>query len=212
MTNGSGAMTQVVSGLRRALSFAAVYDFFQNLVGGPRSRQEFVRCYVRPEPGQFILDIGCGTADILAYLPEVAYYGFDPSQQYVEAARRRFGERARLTCATVTEQTLQGLPKFDLVLAIGVLHHLGDSDAVNLFRLAKSAMKPGGRLVTLDGCYVEKQSRIARFLISRDRGQNVRYEQGYRALAESVFDSVKSYIRHDLTRIPYTHVIVECEA
>ena len=205
-------MTQVVKGLRRALSFAAVYNFFQNLVGGPRSRRELVRCYVRPEPGQFILDIGCGTAEILAYLPEVTYYGFDPSQKYVTAARRRFGERAKLACATVTEQTLRGLPKFDLVLAIGVLHHLSDAEASSLFRLAKSAMKPGGRLVTLDGCFVENQSRIAHFLISHDRGRNVRNEQGYRVLAGNVFDSVKSHIRHDLTRIPYTHVILECEA
>lgn len=205
-------MTQVATGLRGVLSVPAVYDFLQWLTGSHRSRQEIVRCYVRAEPGQFILDIGCGTADILAYLPEVAYYGFDPSPRYVDAARKRFRERATLTCATVTEQTLDGLPKFDLVLAMGVLHHLSDSEAVNLFRLAKSAMKPGGRLVTLDGCFVEKQSRAARFLIERDRGQTVRDEEGYRALAGSVFDSVSSHIRHNLSRIPYTHVILECDA
>jgi len=205
-------MAQVVTGFRSLLSVAAVYDLFQAIVGTRWGRQEFVRCYVRPQPGQKVLDIGCGTADILEYLPGVTYCGFDASPQYVKAATQRFGERANIVCATVTEKTLEGLPKFDLVLANGVLHHLDDSESVKLFHLARAALKPGGRLITIDGCYVKGQSAIAHFLITRDRGQNVRDEQGYRALAERVFQSVRSHIRHDLSRIPYTHVILECEA
>lgn len=205
-------MAQVVTGLRALLSVPAVYNFFQVLVGSRWGRQEFVRHYIRAQAGQAVLDIGCGTADILAHLPQVNYHGFDASLQYVEAAKKRFGKQANIVCATVTEQTLEGLPKFDLVLANGVLHHLNDSEAARLFQLAKSALKPDGRLVTIDGCYVDGQSKIARFLISRDRGQNVRNEQGYRVLAERVFTSVHSHIRHDLTRIPYTHVILECAA
>lgn len=205
-------MTQIESGFRAALAFAPFYDFFQDLVGTRRGRREFVQTHVRAQPGDNVLDIGCGTADILAYLPDVAYFGFDPNSKYVEAAKARFGERASLACATVTQQSLAGLPQFDLVLALGVLHHLSDPEAGNLFRLARSALKPDGRLVTLDCCFIEKQSAIARFLIARDRGQNVRDEPGYRALAESVFGSVSSHVRHDLMRIPYTHLIMECGA
>lgn len=205
-------MTQIVTGLRSLLSVAAVYNSFQAIVGTRWGRGEFVRCYVRAQPGHAVLDIGCGTADILEYLPGVTYYGFDASPQYVEAATKQFGKRANIVCATVTEATLEGLPKFDLVLANGVLHHLNDVESAKLFSLAKSALKPGGRLVTIDGCYVNGQSKMARFLISRDRGQNVRDERGYRALAECVFQSVRSHIRHDLSRIPYTHLILECDA
>jgi SAM-dependent methyltransferase len=205
-------VTQVETGLRGALAFAPVYDFFQDVVGSRRGRQEFVQTHVRVEPGNTVLDIGCGTADILAYLPGVAYFGFDPNPKYIETAKDRFGERATLACANVTEQSLEGLPRFDLVLALGVLHHLNDAEAGSLFHLAKSVLKPGGRLVTLDGCFVAGQSRIARFLIARDRGQNVRDEPGYRALAENVFGRVECHIRHDLMRIPYTHLIMECGA
>jgi hypothetical protein len=78
--------------------------------------------------------------------------------------------------------------------------------------LAKAALKKSGRLVTLDPCFVEGQSPIARFLLSRDRGQNVRDAEGYRALMSSTFDSMASHIRHDLNLFPYTHLIMECAA
>jgi SAM-dependent methyltransferase len=205
-------MGQVVTGVRTVLASAGAYNVFQHLMAVDRGRREFVRCYVRPKSGQWVLDIGCGTADILAYLPDVHYYGFDSSQEYIDAARQRFGNRAALACTRVSESALERIPKVDLALAIGVVHHLGNDEAVNLFQLANSALKRGGRLVTLDCCFVPGQSRIARFLIAHDRGQNVRDEQGYKSLAEGVFPTVKTYIRHDMARFPYTHLIMECTA
>jgi len=205
-------MGQVVTGLRTVLDSAAAYNIFQHLMGADRGRREFVRCYVRPKSGQWVLDIGCGTADILAYLPDVHYYGFDSSQKYIDAARQRFGNRAALACTRVSESALEGIPKVDLALAIGVVHHLDNDEAVSLFQLAHSALKRGGRLVTLDCCFAPGQSRIARFLIAHDLGQNVRDERGYKSLAEAVFPTVTTYIRHDMARVPYTHLIMECTA
>ncbi|RKZ63742.1 MAG: class I SAM-dependent methyltransferase, partial [Candidatus Parabeggiatoa sp. nov. 3] len=46
--------------------------------------------------------------------------------------------------------------------------------------------------------------------ISKDRGQNVRTQEGYLELASQVFSNITTDIRHDLLRIPYTHFILEC--
>ena len=96
------------------------------------------------------------------------------------------------------------------MLATGVLHHLDDDRAVSLFNLARRALKPGGRLVTYDGCFVAGQPKLARFVVSRDRGQYVRESAEYAKLAAQVFTQVRSFVRHDLLRIPYTHVILQC--
>ena len=205
-------MGQAVSGLRSILSFAPAYDLFQWLAGANRVRKEFTHRYVRAWPGARILDIGCGTAEILDYLPAVDYHGFDASQEYINAAVRRYAGRATFTCDTVTSKTLMGLVKVDLVLAIGILHHLDDAEAAVLLSFAKSALVPGGRLVTIDGCYVENQSRLARFILSRDRGQNIRWRHEYEGLARTVFDEIDSSVRHDLNNIPFTHLIMECRA
>ena len=64
--------------------------------------------------------------------------------------------------------------------------------------------------MTYDGCWVEGQSRIARWLISMDRGQAVRAPRELERLAAPHFSEVRREIRHDFLRIPYTHLVLEC--
>ena len=205
-------MPSLVSALHSILALPAAYNLLQNLLGSKRGRCRFVNEYVRARKGDRILDIGCGTAEILAWLPDVHYYGFDSSQKYIEAATAKFGGRGSFRCEDVNSANLMGLPKFDIVLALGVLHHLDDGGAAKLLGLAKSALKNNGRVITVDPCLVGGQSKIARFIINRDRGKFVRNLEGYLALVRPVFPQVDHVIRHDLIRIPYTHLILECRS
>ncbi|MCR4304645.1 MAG: class I SAM-dependent methyltransferase [Gallionella sp.] len=198
--------------LKSILEQPFVYKLFSALVGAQYSISTFVNQYVRPAAGDRILDIGCGPGKILDHLPQVDYFGFDFSPSYIGSANRRYGHRGQFFCQRVSEAQvfLEQPESFDIVLAIGVLHHLDDAEALQLFEIAWRALKKGGRLVTYDGCYVRGQSRAATYLLSRDRGQFVRDEQGYTSLARSSFDEVRASVRHDLLRIPYTHIIMEC--
>lgn len=205
-------MAQWTSGARAALSHPAIYDLFENLVGAQRCRDILTREYIRPRTGERVLDIGCGTAAILEHLPDVDYVGYDISARYIEAATRRHGHRGRFLAARLTEQSLRDQPPFDLVIAIGLLHHLDDDEATALLRICKAAMAGNSRLITLDPCFDPAQHVLARFVIGRDRGRNVRSLDGYRALCDGVFASVVSHLRHDLLRIPYTHALLDCRA
>ena len=91
-----------------------------------------------------------------------------------------------------------------------MLHHLDDESAGHLLGIARLALRPGGRLVTLDGAYAPGQSSIARMLLARDRGRFVRPANDYLVLAKRSFGSVSIDVRHDLLRIPYTLAIMEC--
>ncbi|PLP96983.1 class I SAM-dependent methyltransferase [Cupriavidus pauculus] len=203
-------MAQITTGIRRVLSHPAVYDAFQLFTGSKWGRARFAR-QVAARPGDRVLDIGCGTAELLDYLPEVEYWGFDVSESYIAAASKRYGPRGNFVCKLLDSKDLESLPKFDVVIASGVLHHLDTDTAHELFRLARSALRPGGRFVSIDCCYDNHQNTVSRLIVSLDRGQNILDGDGYKKLASTAFDDVVGRVYHQVW-IPYTHWIMECRA
>lgn len=195
--------------LRPILARPAVYRLWGNLIGGSASAKVLVNEYIRPRAGARILEIGCGPGTILGYLPPSDYLGFDLSPEYIAMARRRFPE-AQFVCERVSRFSLAEEQSFDVVLALGIVHHLDDAEARQLFQIAFDALRPGGRLVTFDGVWAEGQSPIARWFLARDRGEHVRSQQEYMGIASRVFSNVKPSVRHDLLRVPYSHLILEC--
>lgn len=202
-------MAQITNGIRAILSRPTIYSTFQDLMGAHRFRVRFVEEFVRPFSECTILDIGCGPADILAYLPNVSYRGFDVSEAYIEQARARFGQRGTFHCQVLTHADVEQMPRVDIVLALGLLHHLDDETAFAVVRMAHDALKPSGRLLTFDPCFDDEQNMVARFLVGIDRGQNVRTRTGYESIASQVFESPRLEVRHR-TWIPYTHCLMEC--
>lgn len=202
-------MAQLTTGIRAILSSPWIYDLFQNIAGAKKFREIYVSEFIQPAGTERILDIGCGTADILAYLPAtVNYVGFDASPYYIGAAKSRFGDRGGFYCQYVNEMTVEKMGVFDVVMANGLIHHLSDEEAANLCHVSAKALKPGGRLITHDPCYSNVQSRLAQYIISRDRGQNVRSGEEYAALLRPFFKEVQLSVRHDMANIPYTHAIM----
>ncbi|QLF71687.1 class I SAM-dependent methyltransferase (plasmid) [Peteryoungia desertarenae] len=202
-------MAQSTSGFHAILSNPRMYSLFQNLMGARQGWRNYVADHLKPWAGMRILDIGSGPCDILEFLPPVEYYGYDISSSYIERARARFGDRGRFAARLLTIEEIAALPKMDVVLGSGLLHHLDDEVAVDLMRLAFEALKPGGRLLTIDPVLEKGQNPVARLLISLDRGQNVRTRVEYEALARSVFHEPVTSVKHKVW-IPYTHCMMCC--
>lgn len=203
-------MSQITTGIRAVLSHPSVYNAMQALVGARKLRASNVRNHVRPFPGMRILDLGCGTAQILAALPEdVVYVGFDMSPAYIDHARREFGARGTFHCRKLEHAEVAGMEPFDLVMGTGVLHHLDDASARQFMSLASAALGPGGRIYTVDPCLSPGQNPIARFLIERDRGQHVRDAEGYLALTSGLVAQVNGHLVHHAW-VPYTRWHMEC--
>jgi SAM-dependent methyltransferase len=202
---------KITAKISTILSFPACYRIFQRMVGAESARKTYLAEHIKAVSGDKILDIGCGPADILDYLPDTNYTGLDISPEYISAAKQRYGSRGRFYCGDVGLTAIEGEQgSFDLVMAIGVVHHLDDARAGKLFALARRVLRPTGCLVTYDGCYELQQSRIARWMLAHDRGKFVRTREEYLRLASTHFSKVDLRLRHDLLRIPYTHLIMRC--
>ena len=205
-------MAQTTSGIRSIFSHPMAYNTFQMLVGASHARTTFVEDYLRIKDVSRLLDIGCGTAELLQHLPDrIHYVGFDQSARYIETAKRKFSHRhAEFIAKQVAGTVLTAYEPFDRVTATGLLHHLVDNEVLHFFQLAKEALKDDGFFVSIDPCYVANQSSISKMIVDRDRGKNVRTLADYQRLAESVFTHVAIHHRNDLLRIPYDHAVLVC--
>lgn len=199
------------SGLRSVLSLAPAYRLAQRMIGADHARRVLVDEILGVTADDRVLDLGCGTADILDHLPTTDYVGVDPSQRYVDAAADRFGGRG--TFVTDLSELPDGITgDRTLVMAIGVFHHMDDDTVRDALATARTALRSGGRFVSIDPTFTDDQHRVARWLIEHDRGRHVRRPDVLAALVNEHFPAATVDVRGDLLRTPYTHVIVRAAA
>jgi SAM-dependent methyltransferase len=205
-------VSEVTTGIRSVLAHPSIYELWSRAVGGVRARRILVNDYVRPRDGDRILDLGCGPGGLVEFLPSaVEYVGVDLNPDYIASARARFANahrEFRVGDAASLDSDRNG---YTIVMVFALLHHLDDTAALSLFRLAAGALVQGGRLVTVDPVLTADQSAAARAVVVRDRGQNVRTREEYLALAAESFTDVIATTRSGLLRIPYTHCILEAQ-
>jgi SAM-dependent methyltransferase len=210
MGTAARAASQREKGLWRILSVPSAYDTFQRAIGATAFRQSLVDEFIRTRPSDRVLEVGCGTARILDHLSVSRYVGIDNNPKYIANARRRYSNRGEFISADVGNLSLDASERYDIVLALGLLHHIDDQAATRLLAEACRHLADGGRVVTVDPALVRGQPLVARVLISLDRGRHVRTPEQYEWLGRQSFAKVRYHICNLLPHVPYTHCIMEC--
>jgi len=194
-------------GLRsRLLEIPIVYEVLTNGLARREANSWLINDVIEIKPDMKVLDVGCGTADILSVLPDVEYLGVDSNPKYIARAKSRFEKRGQFALLDVNDPSAKDLGRFERILVLGVLHHLNDDEIKNLVRSLSKCLAKDGRRVTLDNSIIKGQHPIARFLAKADRGRFSRSPEHYRRLLESSFHVDGEFIRHDLMRTPYSLV------
>ena len=203
-------MAQSTSGIRSLLGRPRIYDLLQSLWGAAAFYRDYVGVTLKPVGGQRLLDIGCGTGSLVAYLPEgVEYVGIEPDEGYVEAARSRYGSRGRFIRGYYDAAVARELGRFDIVSMSGILHHIDDSDAERLFGTLAAHSIADGLVASADPVTEPGQPLVSRLLMAWDRGRNIRDAAHYRRLAAGSFRDVDARVlRQDLP--PYANLIMTC--
>lgn len=197
--------------IKKILSFPQVYTIWQKLIGDYKLRKIYCKDYIKAKDNDRILDIGCGPANMVEYLPgNIDYVGFDNSDLYIKNAKKKFPQENYSFFSQRVNFAQNFDERFDIIMANAVLHHIDDNEAEKLIYFASKNLKKDGRLVTLDGCFTDKQSRVKRLLLKNDRGKFVRTKEEYFKLFSKYFSEIKVSIREDLYNIPYTIIIFEC--
>jgi SAM-dependent methyltransferase len=194
------------------LARAGWYHRWKQLLKADNSTRRFVEEYVRPEPGARVLDVGCGDGDVRPFLGKVEYLGIDLNPEYLAVASALADDTTHFLHADVAQVAELDLGQFDIVIAIGLLHHIDDECADRLLSGVRSVLAEGGRLVTLDPVFSPDQKTSARLLAALDRGRYVRDEGGYVRLVSQHLAVTRHSVRHDLLWFPYSHCTIEAAA
>lgn len=187
---------------------ASFYKLFQFSVSRQNTSSVIREEILKPDGVQDVLDFGCGIGYHSLEFPKANYLGIEPLQSCVKKAHELFSENNR-RFVLGDHKTLKEIPdsSFDLIIAIGVLHHINDDIIDEFLQESRRILRKGGRITTLDPVLHESQSILSRWVVKRDRGQWVRSQSEYSKLFARCFPGrVEQRIYTGLLRIPYDHV------
>ena len=201
-------MSHKTNKLHKILSSPFIYSTFQKLMKGDKIRKKILELSIKKKNPK-ILDIGCGLGDSLEYIENPVYFGYDISKTYIEYAKKKYKKKGVFLCRNFSQKEIKKLPKFDYILLIGILHHLTNDQILNLLRNIKKTLKKHGRLITLDPIYMKDQNYFARFLISHDRGKNIKTKKEYLKMLKLFFKNSNSRT-YNQSFIPYTWFSMSC--
>ena len=122
---------------------------------------------------------------------------------------KKYKTKGKFVCRNFTKNEIKKLPKFDYTLLIGILHHLTNKQIINLLKLIKIVLKKDGKIITLDPIYKDKQNFFAKFIISNDRGKNIKTKKKYLELVGDLF-KYKKCKTYNQSFIPYTWFTMTC--
>ena len=186
-----------------------IYKIIQYVMSGTSFRNSIIKKNIR-KSNLKILDIGCGPAQILEHIPQCDYYGYDIDQRSIQYAKKKYRQKNyHFYCKKFDKTEIKKLPKFDFIIFFGILHHLSNKEADKMLALCKRIMKKNSKLLTEDPILIEKQNVIAKFLIEKDRGTNVRQKKEYINLLKKHFKKIKNKVTHQFF-IPYTWFTTIC--
>jgi SAM-dependent methyltransferase len=187
---------------------ANLYKAFQFAVSRPNTLSVIRNEVLKPEGVQSVLDFGCGIGYHALEFPNANYLGIEPLQSCVKKANDLFSGSGRHFILG-DHTSLSKIPdsSYDLVIAIGVLHHIDDNIMSEFLEESYRILRKGGRLTTFDPVLHPAQTVLSRWVVKRDRGKWVRTESEYSVILTTYFPGiVKQKIYSKLLRIPYDHV------
>ncbi len=131
-------------------SCAYFRDENQSLAGAQREKLDYICRKLRLEPGQKLLDIGCGWGALAIWAArhyDVQVHGITLSeQQYRYAIEwvRSEGLTERVSIELRDYRDLPIEPRYERVVSVGMFEHIGVANFPRYFDTVKQVLKPGG--------------------------------------------------------------------
>ncbi len=164
-----------------------IYDCSQRLISfNYRLIKYHLKQWKGLQAGNTCLDIACGVGALQPFIKKnkLHYQGVDINQRYLDYAQARHGPHFEILDARHLSRLNQ---EFDILLSIGLFHHLTDETCRCVLEEARSVLKENGRYFILDAIPAEPGNRVGSFLRKQDAGSHIRNMDAWNSLFDEFF-------------------------
>lgn len=134
-----------------------------------------------------VLDVGCGPGTNANHFGSSEYLGIDINKQYIDSAKRRYGDR--FVAADAAEFVAKPNEKFDFILINSFLHHLDTATTRRILANLARLLAQEGHVHILELVLPDSAS-VARLLARSDRGKFPRKLDEWAELFREAFEQV----------------------
>ncbi|XP_078348294.1 demethylmenaquinone methyltransferase-like [Oculina patagonica] len=122
-----------------------------------KSGKTFIRTDLNPQAGDTILDLGCGTGELSAYMAELVgpkgkVVGVDPDKERLQLARQSYGEIKNLSFVEGSSLQFPGIgsESYDIIFSNYVIQWIPDKEVAfqNMYRSLKTDGKVAAQYVS----------------------------------------------------------------
>ena len=149
--------------MKRILEYPQIYNFYQFLIGSHSYLKNYKSKFLKLENGMKILDVGCGTSNILRFIDEkVEYFGVDCSKKYIDYCLKNFPEHRFINQSICKNLDID--ENFDVIISKGVLAALSDVQLSEMLEVIVDLAKKNTKIILSDMNYKEEACWLQKFL------------------------------------------------
>jgi ubiquinone/menaquinone biosynthesis C-methylase UbiE len=131
-----------------------------------------------------VLDVGCGPGTNAHHFQNSEYLGIDLNEQYIESAKRRYGNH--FIAADAAEFVAKPSERFDFILINSFLHHLDTPTTQRILANLARLLTEDGHINILELVSPDSAS-VASFLARSDRGKFARKKPEWAQIFQEAF-------------------------
>lgn len=147
-----------------------IYNFIQKILYlGREPIKKYLLEVIKPQKGEAILDVGCGTGRYAVF--SEGYTGIDIDENRIEYGKKRHRGRFLVMDGTHLEFPDES---FNYIFSIGVFHHINDVQINKVIGEMKRVCRKGGKVLVIDPVFPSRINFIGYAILKLDQGKHAR--------------------------------------
>ena len=205
--------------MKKILNLYLFYNIYQALIGCNKWHKRYYENFIRPiienKSIISILDIGCGTGNLVKNLPhtstqkKIYYTGIDYQQNYISYCIKKYPEH-KFFCQSALDY-IDLKTTFDIIISEALISNFDNENAEKFFENIIRHSNENTTIIISDMNYKKENSKIENLFLSNERGSVLRGKKEYIEILSKYFNIKSVFEINNAYRIPYQKIVFVLE-